>query len=294
LQKNGKIILAGTAGSDFVLVRYKRNGTLDKGFGVNGIVTKKGHNVYAGFAALQTDGKIVLLGTQYHNDTLYALIARYKANGKIDNSFNSNGTRVIRSDSWQAYTALAIQSDDKILLAGLVANVATATDFIINRLNQDGTFDKSFGTGGVVTTDFKNKHTAESINGIVIQPDGKIVAVGYIAIHGGVYSAFAIARYNGDSCLVARRNILSNSTKQDRTYSIVSITPNPVNEALHLRGLSASLKTISIFDLKGNLLQQVRTAGTSYSFNTNELSEGMYLIKIDEGRKFVTLNFIKQ
>jgi len=294
LQKDGKIILAGTADSDFALVRYNRNGTLDKSFGVNGIVTKKGDNVYAAFAALQKDGKIVLLGTQYHDDTLYALIARYKANGKIDQSFYNNGTRVIRSDSWQAYNALAIQPDNKILLAGLVDNGVTATDFIINRLNQDGSFDKSFGTGGRVTTDFKTKHTAEAINAIAIQPDGKIVAVGYIGLHSGFYSAFAIARYNGDDCSVGRANIVSNSTKQDRTPLMIILSPNPVKDDLRLTGLSASLKTISIIDLKGNLLQQIETAATSYSFNTNQLSAGMYLIKIDEDGRFVTLKFMKQ
>jgi len=295
LQKDGKIILAGNAASDFALVRYQQNGKLDKSFGINGIaINGRGHNGSAGAAALQADGKILLLGTKANDSTQYGIIVRYKPDGSIDTSFNHTGRRVIRPRYWQGYNALAIQPDDKILLAGTVDNGATYQDFIINRLNPDGTFDKTFGTGGMVTTDFKTRHTNEAINAIVIQPDGKIVAVGVFAKGGGVYTCFAIARYNGSNGLAAGRNIFSDSKTQDITHSTVRIFPNPVKDVLQVTGLSASLKTISVFDLKGNLLQQVTTTGTSYPFNTKQLSAGMYLIKIEQNNGFKTLNFMKE
>jgi uncharacterized delta-60 repeat protein len=58
-----------------------------------------------------------------------------------------------------------------------------------------GDLDPSFGSGGKVFTDFG---LADGAYGVVVQPDGKIVAVGY-ANTGGY--AFLLARYNPDGSL---------------------------------------------------------------------------------------------
>src|SRR6185503_7292224 len=67
LQSDGKVLVAGRSGSDFAVVRYNANGTLDTTFGGDGIVTTP---VGAGLAtdqalhlAVQNDGKIVLVGS---------------------------------------------------------------------------------------------------------------------------------------------------------------------------------------------------------------------------------------
>ena len=55
LQPNGKIVVAGVAGSAPVLVRYEGDGALDPTFGVGGRVPTVGVRL-----ALQRDGKIVV------------------------------------------------------------------------------------------------------------------------------------------------------------------------------------------------------------------------------------------
>ena len=71
--------------------------------------------------------------------------------------------------------------------------------FALARYNSGGTLDLSFGGGdGRVTTDFTRREDAAY--GIVIQPDGKIVAAGDAGLGSG-NSRFAVARYNSDGTL---------------------------------------------------------------------------------------------
>jgi uncharacterized delta-60 repeat protein len=60
-------------------------------------------------------------------------------------------------------------------------------DFALARYHPDGTLDTSFGTGGLVLTDFGS---SESASALVLQSDGKLVAA------GGSIDDFALARYN--------------------------------------------------------------------------------------------------
>ena len=87
VQPDGKILVAGTWGTNsFALARYLSNGTLDSGFGTNGVVITP-----SGFIpdlVLQPDGKILLAGTEGNLDFK---VVRYETNGTLDNEFDTNG-----------------------------------------------------------------------------------------------------------------------------------------------------------------------------------------------------------
>ena len=59
------------------------------------------------------------------------------------------------------------------------------------RVNADGTLDPAFGTGGVQTTRIQGN---DSVSLLLIQPDGKILAVGTAQNAAGV-TRLALARY---------------------------------------------------------------------------------------------------
>lgn len=59
--------------------------------------------------------------------------------------------------------------------------------------------DSSFGTGGKVTTTFC--HGSESVSGVALQSDGKIVAAGNALLDDVGTGAFAVERYNADGSL---------------------------------------------------------------------------------------------
>lgn len=199
IQTDGKIVAAGTAGTDFGIARYNPDGSLDSTFGTGGKVTASFFQASA--VVIQTDGKIVAVGHAATTKIEFAL-ARYNQNGSLDSTFGTGGkvtTSFFRDD--EAFAA-TIQPDGKIVVAGS-SFTETSRDIALARYNTDGTLDATFGNGGKVTTDFFGN--LDEAFGVALQSDGKIV-VGGIArrtINGPLRynDAFGVVRYNTDGSL---------------------------------------------------------------------------------------------
>ena len=77
------------------------------------------------------------------------------------------------------------QSDGKLVVSGQTFNPLSGTslDFALSRYNIDGSLDVSFGANGKVTTDFDFTDPFGGNDdrgyGSALQPDGKIIVVGY-------------------------------------------------------------------------------------------------------------------
>lgn len=201
VQPDGKIVAAGTAsdfsfiGEYFALARYNADGTPDAGFGVGGKVTTDFfNNTFSVDVALQTDGKIVVVGSVAGGSgTSDFGIIRYNADGTPDASFGAGGkvTLDFYGDADGA-TAVTIQTDGKIVVAGRSKNGGNPSDFALARLNMlDGTPDGGFGAGGKVSIDFAGG--ADRAEDVAIQTDGKIVVAGTAS-----GADFGVVRRNGD------------------------------------------------------------------------------------------------
>jgi uncharacterized delta-60 repeat protein len=117
----------------------------------------------------------------------------------LDPTFGNGGKVLtpIGNGGAQAYGA-AVQSDGKIIVAGTAfTSTSSGIDFALARYNTNGTLDTSFGTGGTVTTAFGNSNIQRA-EGVAIQADGKIIAVGYVQ---NATFDLALARYNTDGSL---------------------------------------------------------------------------------------------
>ncbi|MDZ8140820.1 MAG: DUF4347 domain-containing protein, partial [Nostoc sp. DedQUE04] len=189
IQADGKIIVAGTNGTDFALARYNSNGSLDTSFSSDGKVTT-GFGLTIDIAhstTVQADGKIIVAGT---DGTDFAL-ARYNSNGSLDTSFSSDGK--VTTDfgllAIDIVYSTAVQADGKIIVAG-VSN----GDFALARYNSNGSLDTSFSSDGKVTTDF-GLLAIDIVYSTVVQADGKIL------VAGESNGDFALARYNSDGSL---------------------------------------------------------------------------------------------
>jgi len=215
LQPDGKMVVVGStytnnnsSGKDFALARYNPDGALDTSFGNNGKVTTDFPNRAAAISAVvvQPDGKIVVAGGVY---PLFVFagdftIARYNPDGSLDTSFGAGGivTTIFPGDGSFAF-ALALQPDGRIIAAGtdffdFNPGDMSDTDFALARYNPDGSLDTTFGNGGTVTTDFLGHE--DDVFSVLIQPDGKIVAVGSANSPVDYYD-FAIARYLANGTL---------------------------------------------------------------------------------------------
>jgi uncharacterized delta-60 repeat protein len=94
IQTDGKIVAAGVGGELFALARYNDDGSPDVSFGVNGKVTTEffGENIESATAlAIQTDGKIVAIGSAISDFDPSFAIARYNKDGTLDSSFGAGG-----------------------------------------------------------------------------------------------------------------------------------------------------------------------------------------------------------
>lgn len=201
IQNDGKIIIAGNTtilglNTDFALARFNTDGTLDNTFGVGGkVTTNVGSDDLAYQMALQSDGKIVVVGTSSLGiDYGYSLV-RYNSNGTLDTSFDGDGKIIVDLffDINRDAFALAIQTDGKIVIGGV-----SDEDFALLRFNSNGGLDTTFDGDGKVTTDMVTGNL-DVIYAIAIQSDGKIV------VSGGTYdnsnADLAVARYNTNGSL---------------------------------------------------------------------------------------------
>ncbi len=222
-QPDGKIVVVGVIGRgndvrsvNFGLVRYNPDGTIDTAFGTGGRVTTdffdiptEVHRQASTSLVIQPDGKIVVAGAvageiNAFNDffTKYDFaLARYNSDGGLDTTFGSGGkviTDVVANQS-DAIGSLALQTDGKIVAAGITGNRTVKPGFALVRYNSNGGLDPAFGTNGKVITPIPNFGDAGSYS-LIVQPDGKIVAGGAVFNRALPYSSydFALARYNSN------------------------------------------------------------------------------------------------
>jgi uncharacterized delta-60 repeat protein len=119
-------------------------------------------------------------------------VAKYITNGTLDTAFGDNGfSTILFSPANSSALDMAIQSDGKIVVAGIASN-GTAYNLALARLNTDGSIDTSFNSTGKVMTavgGFNN----DVPYGLAIQADGMILVAGYT--NTGTYNQFFVLRY---------------------------------------------------------------------------------------------------
>jgi uncharacterized delta-60 repeat protein len=195
LQSDGKIVVSGYSGTDFAVVRYNVDGSLDTSFGTGGkVTTDVAGTDYGSSVAIQSDGKIVVGGRA---GGAFALV-RYNADGSLDTSLDGDGkvTTPIAPGSDYGFQVL-VQSDGKLVLAGR-NGIYEVADFTLVRYQADGSLDTSFGVDGKVTTDLNGD--MDYGYSVALQSDGKLVVAGY-SYRTGIGTYFALVRYNADGSL---------------------------------------------------------------------------------------------
>jgi uncharacterized delta-60 repeat protein len=213
VQSDGKIVVGGFSDASFAVARYTANGERDKDFGGlvlnrvgnKGVVTTSFRYGGLGFAlALRPDGKIVLAGDAGRPDGLGdAAVVQYRPSGVLDAGFGNGGIATMPfASTYRAVQGVALQADGKVVVAGqtqIAHDERNDSDFMLGRLTGSGHPDAGFGSFGLVRTDFTTSAEAleDVAQGVAVQSDGKIVAVGYSfgGLGGGFHQNQAIARY---------------------------------------------------------------------------------------------------
>jgi uncharacterized delta-60 repeat protein len=166
LQNDGKILIGGyfTKYNNVdrkTIARLNTDGTIDTSFNTGFMSNSIG---ILRALLLQPDGKIIAGGIQYdYNPGVLKNVFRLNANGTVDGTFNTG------SGPLNSVNSLAIQTDGKIIIGGLVSQYNGVNINRIARLNSDGSYDASFNQTISLTGE---------INVIAVQSDGKIICGG--------------------------------------------------------------------------------------------------------------------
>ena len=126
IQGDGKIVAAGEAGngsnSDFALVRYESNGSLDATFDGDGKVTTTigESDEFASSVAIQASGNIIAGGFSYNGANDDFALVRYNSNGSLDLTFGAGGrtTTDFGNSSFDYISAIAVQSTNRLIAVG--------------------------------------------------------------------------------------------------------------------------------------------------------------------------------
>jgi len=169
------------------------SGTISKVLTAEGLSTLNGNAM-----AIQSDGRILVVGSREINGDSSFLLARYQSGGSLDSSFGIQGIVFTPIGGKDSANAVVIQPDEKIIVAGSAWN-GSNNRIALARYTANGILDRSFGTGGIIV--------APGVDGVddvayavTLQADRKIVAAGYSRSADGI-SSFTLARFTADGQL---------------------------------------------------------------------------------------------
>ena len=257
IQSDGRILAAGDRASlnqghyiesDFALVRYNPDGSVDSAFGNQGIVTThlQTYNYVAG-VGLQNDGRIVVGGDFSDGQGDYRtnfVVIRYLSNGSLDPAFGGGG--IAHPGSISSFGAFAngigIQADGKIVEWGSAQRLSGGflTSYpVVSRFQTNGDLDPTFGVSGLLR---RTEFDSGSGRAVALQSDGRFVLAGV----GNVY------RFNSDG---SPDTTFDGDGKVDLKYngtSSFSLSMLVVDEIHRIVGVTANQNVFGLVRLDGD------------------------------------------
>lgn len=293
LQPDGNCIVAGSTdhASDTtvcVLARYLPNGSLDQSFGTEGIEQTPFGTYYDAATAVTTNapGRIIAAGTTYQDGKYDFGIAEYDSAGVLFADFGRKGKVITNLGNYDDIpSAIDIQPDGKILVSGSAGIGPAESVFALVRYKPDGSLDSSFGSNGVVKTDFGNN--GDNAFCMKYLRNGKIIVAGKTLI--GSLDAFALVQYHSGLATVTHRH----------SVEAIQVYPNPLSGRL----ITVKFETqpeapiiISVSDLIGRIVYsktcQVH-ASDRLQLTLPDLSFGYYQMVVQAADATYTVDLIK-
>lgn len=286
-QADGKLVVVGHAqvdgNYDVVLTRYNNDGSIDTGFGNNGVVVQPiGDNAdRARGIVIQDDGKLVITGVKYNiGTTTDIFLARYFPDGSLDPEFGSDGIVITAiSGGRDSANNLLLQPDGKLIVAG-----SSASTSMLARYNTDGSLDTSFNGTGIAASP-----TGFTFVDVALQTDGKLVASG--SLYTGSSGNFLVTRFNADGSIdnefgtdgtvitdLGGSDVASNLIVQaDGKVVVVGHTYKTPTQSIAIARYNSDGTLDNSFDTDGVLALSIGTS-KSYGWDILEDADGKLVI----------------
>jgi uncharacterized delta-60 repeat protein len=254
---------AGGRGLDFAVAAFTPAGVPLAGFGTNGnaLLDFTGGNDSIASLSMAPSGELIAGGSTGNPSTGITAVglAEFNSSGAPDPNFGAGGKVTTSAGGIDdAAFSLATNSNGNIVAGGYTATGSASAgtlsaNFLLLRYDSSGKLDNTFGTHGIVTTNFGQP---AAVSTVLLQPDGTIVASGktvasLVNLDPGSLD-LAIARYTAKG--------QPDTTFNGNGRAIVSLSGGPVGASLnHNPGIveqpffrSAS---IVVFDATSDLMQ---------------------------------------
>ena len=215
---------------------------------------------------------------------------KYNSNGSIDLSFNQSGKVLMPIRKSSICNSVELQEDGKILISGYSLDDSNNSDFTLVRLNSNGSIDSTFGTDGIVLTDFGTNVDYSTC--MAIQPDGRILLGGKSDLN--FFNIVAIARYISGLNI----GIIDFTTDANSVF----IYPNPVNSetVIEYELLNDEILSVDLFDMNGKLIKtfisnETRNKGKhKETLNFDEsIKAGNYILSLKNNSNHFEIKIIK-
>lgn len=260
IQPDGKIVLGRQIGNQSQLIRLNSDGSNDVLFNVG-----TGLNSGISKIVIQTDNKILVGGsfTTYNGISQRNLI-RFNIDGTKDLTFNLLGSGFTDGGVYD----IAIQPDNKIIIAGVFSTYNGIYQSSLLRINPDGSIDNSFLFGDTINSRaFPNG----TIYSIAIKSNGNIFA-------GGTFRNYF--NYASSGLVGIRGNAVLSNENFENTNNEITLFPNPVDNVLNFQTSNFSnVSKVNIYDLIGNQIIKDKNV-INDNIDISNLSKGIYLIKM--------------
>ena len=203
-------------------------------------------------------------------------ICRYEMDGTLDNTFGNLGIDTLDISSGNdVIKDITIQSDGKIIIAGIVNNAAC-----LIRLNTYGNIDSTFNNTGIKLID---NSITNGFYAIKKQIGSRYLTLGS-KIESGQLQEFSLVAFNS--------LLFSGINDKDTSYAALKIYPNPANETINLTNIQPNT-TIIITNITGNLILK-STLNPNQEINLSHLASGLYFMQIHNAKSTQAVKFIKK
>ncbi len=264
-----KIIVTGLysttdPNSNFGVVRFNMDGTLDASFGENGIAVAGFLNlgiISAGYGAIQEDGKIIIGGSGYQEgETDFTNVALVRFNNDAIlpityNKFTATQTKEYIALNWQTATELnnkyfAVERSSNAVNYAAIAQVNSTVT---------GTAVKDYFYTDKQPVAGTNYYRLKQVDADGKFSYSKVVSIGFIK------------------------------------PGTIQLFPNPAKEQLTVKGLNAAVtSTIAVLDVQGKPLLHFTAKAAVYSFSINSLAAGTYMVRVKDDNGTAIQKFVKQ